>query len=164
MTIATGDKLPEATFLEKGDKGIAPVPSARRCSPGARSCSSGCRAPIPASARPSTCRASSGWPTALRAKGVDEIVCVAVNDPHVMLAWSEATGAGRGRDPHAGRRGRRSSPGRSGMDVRQPGRRALRRSKRYAMLAEDGAVAILNIEASTGQCEISAGETLLDAL
>ena len=35
------------------------------------------------------------------------------------------------------------------------------RSKRYALLAEDGVVRVLNVEPSNGQCQISAGETLL---
>ena len=46
MTIATGDRLPAATFLEKGADGIAAGRRARRSSPGAGSCSSRCRAPI----------------------------------------------------------------------------------------------------------------------
>ena len=101
---------------------------------------------------------------ALRAKGVDEIVCVAVNDPHVMLAWGEATGAaaagirmlvGRGLGVHQGARPRLTTIPAPGM---------FGRSKRYALLVEDGVVKVLNIEASTGQCEISAGETLLAAI
>ena len=93
MTIALGDRLPEATFLEKGPEGIGPVPSAelfggRRVVlfglPGAFTgmCSS--------RHVPSFIRVAD----AIRAKGVDEIVCVSVNDPHVMLAWSESSGAG----------------------------------------------------------------------
>jgi peroxiredoxin len=38
------------------------------------------------------------------------------------------------------------------------------RSKRYALLAEDGVVRVLNIEPTTGACAISAGETLLAAI
>ena len=90
--------LPSATgcrrrrFLEKGIEGIAPVTSAalfagRRvvlfAVPGAFTgvCST--------QHLPSFIRVAD----ALRAKGVDAIACVAVNDPHVMLAWGESSGA-----------------------------------------------------------------------
>ena len=82
---------------------------------------------------------------ALRAKGVDEIVCVAVNDPHVMLAWGEATGA-----TAAGIRmladAARRSPRRSGSTFDNPAAGLFPRSKRYALLAEDGVVRVLNLE------------------
>ncbi len=92
MTIAVGDRLPEATFLEKEGDEITPVTVAdlftgRRVVlfglPGAFTgmCST--------QHLPSFIRVAD----ALRAKGVDEIVCVAVNDPHVMLAWGESSGA-----------------------------------------------------------------------
>jgi glutaredoxin/glutathione-dependent peroxiredoxin len=159
MTIATGDKLPEATFLEKGLEGIAPVTSAallggRRVAlfavPGAYTgvCST--------QHVPSFIRVADR----LRAKGVDEIVCVSVNDPHVMMAWGEATGAsaaGIRMLADAGAEFTRAM----GLDYDNPGAGMFSRSKRYALYAEDGVVKVFNLEASTGACEISAGETLL---
>jgi peroxiredoxin len=38
------------------------------------------------------------------------------------------------------------------------------RSKRYALLAEDGVVKVLHLEESPGTCEISGGEALLAAI
>jgi peroxiredoxin len=162
MTIAVGDKLPEATFLEKTDTGIVPVTTEQLLDgrtvvlfgvPGAYTgvCST--------QHVPSFIRVAD----ALRAKGVDEIVCVSVNDPHVMQAWGEVTGA-----TAAGIR-MLSDPvseftTRLGLEFDAPPAGLFARSKRYAMLTEDGAVNVLNLEASPGECEISAGETLLAAV
>jgi cytochrome c peroxidase len=162
MTIAVGDKLPTATFLEKGEKGIAPVTTdelfdgrtvALFAVPGAYTgvCST--------QHVPSFIRVADD----LRAKGVDEIVCVAVNDPHVMRAWGEATGAlGAGirmlADPAS------EFTRAMGLTFDNPGAGMYGRSKRYALLAEDGSVNVLNLEASPGQCETSAGEALLAAV
>jgi peroxiredoxin len=162
MTIAPGDKLPEATFLEKDDKGIAPVTSAALLDgrtvalfavPGAYTgvCST--------QHVPSFIRVAD----ALRAKGVDDIVCVAVNDPHVMMAWGQATGASAAGIRMLSDAGSAFTRG-LGLEFDNPGAGMYGRSKRYALLAEDGVVRILNIEASNGQCEISAGETLLAAI
>jgi glutaredoxin/glutathione-dependent peroxiredoxin len=162
MTIAAGDRLPEATFLEKGEDGIAQVPggalfAGRRVAlfavPGAYTgvCST--------RHVPSFIRVAE----ALRAKGIDEIVCVAVNDPHVMLAWGEATGARAAGIRMLSDAGSQFT-GALGMAYDNPAAGMLARSKRYAMLVEDGVVRILNVEASTGQCEVSAGETLLAAV
>jgi cytochrome c peroxidase len=162
MTIAPGDKLPAATFLEKSEAGIAPVPTdallaGRRVAlfgvPGAYTgvCST--------QHVPSFIRVADK----LRAKGVDDIVCVAVNDPHVMMAWGDATGAraaGIRMLADAGAEFTRAM----GLDYDNPGAGMFHRSKRYALFAEDGVVKVLNLEAATGQCEISAGETLLAAI
>ena len=51
-----------------------------------------------------------------------------------------------------------------GMDFTAPPAGLLGRSKRYAMLVDNGVVTVLNEEGSPGECEISAGETLLDAI
>ena len=161
MTIAIGDKLPDGSFLEKGDEGIAPVAlgdlvQGRRvvifAVPGAYTgvCST--------QHVPSFIRVAEQ----LRAKDVDAIACVSVNDPHVLRAWSEATGAGA-----AGIRMLADADGAFtralGLDFDNPAGGLYGRSKRYAMLVEDGIVRVLNVEASTGQCEISAGETMLAA-
>jgi cytochrome c peroxidase len=162
MTIAVGDRLPEAIFLENGVEGIAPVTGdalfgGRRvvlfAVPGAYTgvCST--------RHVPSFIRVAD----ALRAKGVDEIVCVAVNDPFVMKAWGEATGA-----TNAGIRMLSDPEGTFaraiGLIFDNPARGLIGRSRRYALLAEDGVVRVLNVEASTGECELSAGETMLAAL
>lgn len=99
---------------------------------------------------------------ALAAKGVDEVICVAVNDPFVMQAWGEATGAsaagiamlsdGAGAFTQA-----------IGQTIDQPGSWVGGRSKRYALMAEDGVVKVWHPETGKG-CEISGGEAMLDAL
>jgi cytochrome c peroxidase len=159
VTIGIGERLPAATFLEMTGSDIEPVESPtlfdRRkvvlfAVPGAFTGTCSTRHV------PSFMRVAD----ALRAKGVDEIVCVAVNDPQVLRAWNEATGAsgaGIRMLADAGSDFTRAI----GMDFDNPARGMHARSKRYAMLVEDGVVRVLNVEASPGQCDISAGETML---
>lgn len=97
------------------------------------------------------------------AKGVDEIICVSVNDPFVMDAWGTSTGGAEAGLTFLG--DPQSEMTRSiGMDFDAPPAGLIARSKRYSMLVDNGKVAILNEEGSPGECEISAGETLLDQL
>ncbi len=99
--------------------------------------------------------------SAFRDKGVDEIICVSVNDPHVMRHWGRLSGATEAgivllADPAA------EFTQAIGMAYSVAARGMLNRSRRYAMLVEDGVVQALNLEESPGVCEISAGEVLLE--
>lgn len=96
-------------------------------------------------------------------KGVDEIICLSVNDPFVMQAWGEATGGIEGGLSFLGDASGEFTKA-IGLDFDAPPAGLFGRSKRYAMLVDNGKVAILNEEGSPGECEISAGETLLDQL
>lgn len=100
---------------------------------------------------------------ALRKKGVDEIFCLSVNDAHVMRVWGEQSGALKAgitmlADADA------SFTKAVGMDYSSPKSGMLDRSRRYAMLVENGVVTRLHLEASTGVCDISGGEAMLDAI
>ena len=162
MTISVGDRLPSTTFIKATADGPQPVDSNEffRGRKVALFAVPGAFTPTCHAAHlPSFIRTSA----ALRAKGVDEIACVAVNDPFVLEAWGEATGALSAGirmlgDPAA------AFTRAIGLDYDAPARGLLTRSKRYAMLAEDGVVRVLNLEESPGQCELSAGETLLAAI
>jgi cytochrome c peroxidase len=94
---------------------------------------------------------------------VDDIACVAVNDPFVLEAWGEATGA-----TEAGIRMLSDASATFtkaiGLAFDAPGAGFVSRSQRYAMLVENGVVRVLNVEESRGQCEISGGEALLAAI
>ncbi len=158
MTIAVGAKLPEAVLLQIGANGPEPVALGDRLRgrkvvifglPGAftRTCSN--------AHVPSFIRSKAGFD----AKGVDEVICVSVNDPFVMQAWGEATGAAAAgitllADADA------TFTKAIGMAFDVPLLGFFNRSKRYALLAEDGVVTRFNPEPGTG-CEISAGEHLL---
>lgn len=97
------------------------------------------------------------------AKGVAEIICLSVNDPFVMKAWGEATGAtAAGITLLADAESAFTTA--IGMDFTAPPAGLIKRSARYAMVVEDGVVKVLHREESPGQCEISAGEGLLAAL
>ena len=108
---------------------------------------------------PSFIRTKDGF----AAKGVDEIVCVSVNDPFVMKAWGESTGAAIAgitmlADADS------SFTKAMGLAFDAPPVGLLARSKRYALYAEDGVVKQLHVEESPGTCEISGGEALLKAI
>ena len=90
--ISTGDTLPEATLIQMGENG----PEEVRLSSKVKGRKVVIFA-VPGAFTP-TCH-SAHVPSFMRtkdqfaAKGVDEIICVSVNDPFVMKAWGEATGA-----------------------------------------------------------------------
>ena len=98
---------------------------------------------------------------ALRAKGVDEIWCIAVNDAFVMGAW--------GREQHATGAVRMMADGNAafskalGLDADFSPHGMGTRSQRYSMLVENGVVRQLNLEEG-GRFEVSKVETLLGQL
>jgi peroxiredoxin len=162
MTITTGDTLPNATLLLMGDDGPTSVTMADKLAgrkvaifglPGAYTgtCTS---AHVPSFIRNMD---------ALKAKGVDEVICLSVNDPFVMKAWGDDTGAIAAGITMLGDAESEFTKA-VGMDFSAGPVGFVARSKRYAMLVEDGVVSIMNPEASPGECEISAAETLLDQM
>ncbi|WP_224824060.1 peroxiredoxin [Cognatishimia sp. MH4019] len=162
MTISVGDTLPDATLVQLGADGPEAVSMAEKVKgrkvvifavPGAYT-------PTCHSAHvPSFIRTKDGFD----AKGVDEIICVSVNDPFVMKAWGADTGAAEAGITMLGDAESAFTKA-LGMDFDAPPAGLVARSKRYAMLVDDGVVKVLNEEASPGECEVSAGEALLEAL
>ncbi|MEM9576374.1 MAG: peroxiredoxin [Pseudomonadota bacterium] len=159
MTISQGDPLPDATLVQMGAEGPAPVSMAEK--------TKGRKVvvfAVPGAYTP-TCH-SAHVPSFIRtkdqfdAKGVDEIICVSVNDPFVMQAWGEATGATAAGITMLGDADSAFTKA-LGMEFSAPPAGLNDRSKRYAMLVEDGKVALLQEEESPGTCEVSAGEALL---
>lgn len=160
--ISVGTALPDATLIEMTAEGPAPVALSDK--------TKGRKIVIfavPGAFTP-TCHAAH-VPSFIRtkdqfsSKGVDEIICVSANDPFVMGAWGEATGAtAAGLTMLADADS--SFTDAIGMRFDAPPAGLIGRSKRYAMLVEDGEVKILHLEESPGTCEVSAGEALLDAL
>ncbi|REC58136.1 peroxiredoxin [Rhodosalinus sediminis] len=160
--ISVGDTLPGATLLAMGAEGPAPVELQDKVKgrkvvifavPGAFT-------PTCHSAHvPSFVRTKSD----LEAKGVDEVICVSVNDPFVMDAWGDASGASEAgitllADPQS------EFTRAVGMQFDAPVVGLMGRSKRYAMVVEDGKVTHLNVEDDPGACDVSAGEAILEAL
>ncbi|TEA80183.1 peroxiredoxin [Allopusillimonas ginsengisoli] len=97
----------------------------------------------------------------LKAKGVDEIWCVAVNDPFVMGAWGRDQGvAGRVRMLADGSAAWTSA---LGLELDLTGRGMGVRSQRYSALLDDGVVKQLNVEAG-GQFEVSDAQTMINQL
>ena len=97
----------------------------------------------------------------LRAKGVDEVWCLAVNDAFVMGAW--------GREQHAGGKVRMMADGSAtftkalGLELDLIARGMGVRTQRYSMLVDDGVVKALNVEAP-GKFEVSAAEAMVQKL
>jgi glutaredoxin/glutathione-dependent peroxiredoxin len=167
MTIKVGDTLPEATLTEFFDvegNGCALGPNAFKVSDlvkGKKIVIFG----LPGAYTP-TCSAKhvSGYLAdydQLKAKGVDEVWCVSVNDAFVMGAW--------GREQKAAGKVRMMGDGSAefskavGLTLDLTARGMGMRSDRYSMLVENGVVKALNREAP-GKFEVSDAGTMLKQL
>lgn len=160
MSIQIGDRLPAATLIKVTENGPEPVDSAEYFKGRKVALFS-----VPGAFTP-TCSAKHlpGFvdkAEALKAAGVDEIACTAVNDPFVMGAWGKSAEAGTavtmladGNGEFAGKVGLTSDSSRFGMGTR---------SQRYSMLVNDGVVEQLNIEAP-GEFRVSSAEHMLEQL
>ncbi len=162
MTLTPGSTLPGATLSQMGADGPQPVDMAAKLKgrnvvlfglPGAYTgtCTT---AHVPSFIRTID---------AFKAKGVDEVICVSVNDPFVMKAWGEATGATAAGITLLADAGAEFTKA-LGMNFTAPPVGFYDRSKRYSLYAVDGVVKVLNEEPGPGQCDLSSGETLLSQI
>ena len=98
---------------------------------------------------------------AIKAKGVDTIACVAVNDVFVMKAWGESQGVGDDVLMLADGSGDFTKAIGLEMDASRFGMGS--RSQRYSLIAKDGVVEQLNVEQG-GEFRVSSAEYLLEHL
>ena len=161
MAIKVGDRLPETTFYVMGEGGPQPLKSGdffkgRKIVLFA----------VPGAFTP-TC-SNNHLPgfiqhgDAIRAKGVDEIAVVAVNDAFVLKAWAEKTG-GQGKIAFLSD-GNGEFAKATGLELDGSGRGLGLRFKRFSMLVQDGVVKTLAVEDSPGQAAISGAEAMLGNL
>jgi peroxiredoxin len=160
MTIAVGEKIPSATLMEMRDGAPRAVKTEELFS--------GKKAilfAVPGAFTP-TCSAKHlpGFiehAAALQAKGIAYIACISVNDAFVMGAWGNAQGAGDkvamladGNSDFTKAIGLEADATKYGMGTR---------SRRYAMLLDDGVVKALFVE-EPGAFEVSSAEHMLSIL
>jgi peroxiredoxin len=160
MSIQVGDRLPKVTFIKATAEGPQPVDSedffrGRRIA----------FFSVPGAFTP-TCSARHlpGFVDKidqLKAKGVDEVACTAVNDAFVLQAWAQSAGAegkvtmladGSGEFVKA-----------IGLDADFSKFGMGHRGQRFSMLVNDGVVEQLNVE-EPGAFNVSSADYLLDRL
>ena len=96
----------------------------------------------------------------IKAKGVDEIVCLSVNDAFVMDAWGKDQNAD---EIHMVADGSGNFTGAVGLELDLTARGLGMRSQRYAMIVDDGVVTALEVE-EPGKLEKSSAEAILAKL
>jgi peroxiredoxin len=160
MTLKVGDHLPEATFTTFGPEGPRPITTEEIFKGKTVALFA-----VPGAFTP-TCSAKhvpgfKAHAEAFRAKGVDTIACVSVNDVFVMKAW--------GADQEVGddilmlADGNGAFTAAIGLELDAKGFGMGVRSQRYSLLAKDGVVTELNVEAG-GEFRVSAAEYMLAQL
>jgi peroxiredoxin len=157
MTIAIGDPIPDVKVFTFGESGPAPTTSKEVLGTGKVVLFA-----VPGAFTP-TC-SDHHLPgfvmrtDELKAKGVDKIVCLSVNDPFVMGAW--------GRDQNVGTSVLMLSDGNGeftaavGLPMDGSGVGLGARSQRYAAIIDDGVVTWLGVEPGPGLSASSAEEVL----
>ena len=160
MSINVGDTLPETTFAIMTENGPEQVASKDYFAGKKVALFS-----VPGAFTP-TCSAKHlpGYiekEAELKAKGVDEIVCTAVNDPFVMGAWGKSAGAdgkvtmlADGNGAFAQAIGLTMDGSKFGLGTR---------GQRFSMVVNDGVVEQLNVEAP-GEFRVSAADYMVEAL
>ena len=160
MSINVGDRLPEVTLMKATPEGPQPVSSAdyfkgRRVA----------LFSVPGAFTP-TCSARHlpGFVDRaddLKAKGVDEIACTAVNDAFVMGAWSEGAGASEKVTMLSDGNGEFAEAIGLTMDGSKFG--LGKRGQRYSMVVNDGTVEQLNVE-EPGAFNVSSADYMIERL
>lgn len=159
MAVQVGDKIPEGTLKVMGEKGPEDLATADLF--GGKKV---VMFAVPGAFTP-TCSAAHlpGFVAnadKIKAKGVDTIVCLSVNDAFVMDAWGKSANAdelimaadGNGDFTKA-----------LGLEMDASGAGLGLRSQRYALIAEDGKITALNQEKG-GAFEVSSAEAILEQL
>ena len=160
MTIKIGDKLPDGTLYEMSEEGPKPV-SVTELTAGKRIVIFG----LPGAFTP-TCSALHvpgyvAQADRITAKGIDQIVCVAVNDAFVMGAW--------GKEQKVGGKVRMLGDGSGlwtkalGLELDLVAKGLGMRCERFSMLVDNGVVQSLNVEAP-GKFEVSDAQSMLNSL
>jgi peroxiredoxin len=160
MTIKVGDRLPSVKLSEATSEGPRPVTTdevfkGRRIALFA----------VPGAFTP-TCSAKHlpGFKQhagEIKAKGVDVIACVSVNDAFVMRAWAEDQAVGE--DILMLGDGSGDFTRAIGLEMDASGFGMGQRSQRYSMIVDDGVVTQLNLEAP-GEFRVSSADYLLGQL
>lgn len=159
MAVQVGDKIPEATMKVMGEKGPEDLTT--------ESLFAGKKVvlfAVPGAFTP-TCSAAHLPPFVwyadkIKEKGVDSIVCVSVNDAFVMAAWAK--------DRHAealimAADGNGDFTRAMGLELDGSGFGLGTRSQRYSLIADDGVISVLNVEAGPG-IDVSSAEKILESL
>lgn len=161
MTISVGDRLPDATFKMMTPDGPSEI-TTEQLTKGRRVVLFG----VPGAFTPTCDRNHLPGFLArideIKAKGVDEVAVVSVNDMFVMNAWAKSSG-GEGKILFLAD-GSADFTRAVGLDLDASGFGMGIRSKRYSMLVEDGFVKILNIEEAPGTAEKSGADALMPHL
>lgn len=158
MAIAVGDKIPDVVLMKLTDKGPAPVKTSDFLKgrkvvlfalPGAftPTCSN--------QHLPGFIQKSADF----KAKGVDEIACISVNDAFVMGAWGKQQGA-EGKVTMLGD-GNGELAKALGLELDGSGLGLGTRSQRYSMLVNDGVVLSINKEPNPGEAKVSNADIIL---
>lgn len=161
MSISVGDRIPETTLHVVTAAGADPMSSVDLLGSGRVVLFA-----VPGAFTPTCSKVHLPsyveTATELAAAGVDRIVCLSVNDPFVMAAWGASQGVGAaitlvsdGNADFTQAVGMGVDASRAGMGVR---------SKRYAMVIEDGVVTTFLPEEDGFSAIVSTGQCVVDAL
>jgi peroxiredoxin len=162
MTLKVGDKVPNATLIHQTGDTVHQIELAEFVAgkrvvlfglPGAYTgtCST---VHLPSFVRTAD---------ALRAKGIDAIACLSVNDVRVMAHWGKASGAEAAGIMMLADWDSEFTKA-AGLAFSTPALGFKDRCTRCAMLIDDGIISVLQFEEGHGVCNLTAGETMLDVV
>lgn len=161
MTLSAGDTIPDVTLMAMTGDGPAPVASKEALGTGTVVLFA-----VPGAFTP-TCsdhhlpgyvlRADE-----LRAKGVDTIACISVNDAFVLNAWGDSVGAGDKIVMLGDGNGEFAAA--AGLELDGSGFGLGTRSQRYAAIIDDGVVRYLEVEPNPLAVTVSSVDAVLDVL
>lgn len=162
MTIKAGDTLPDAQLIQQVGDQVRTL-SLRDLAAGKRMVIFGLPGAYTGICSTSHLPSFIRTADAFRAKGIDAIACISVNDVRVMNHWGKSSGAEAAGimmladwDSEFTKK--------AGLNFTVPAIGFRDRCTRCAMLVEDGVIKVLQFEEEHGVCNLTAGETLLEMI